>query len=673
MESTPPAAGSAGPDRRILADAVRVLSMDAVQKAASGHPGAPMGMADMVEVLWNDFLRHNPANPEWPNRDRFVLSNGHASMLLYAVLHLSGYDLPLAELRRFRQLRSKTPGHPEYGCAPGVETTTGPLGQGLANAVGMALAERALAARFNRPGHDIIDHYTYVTVGDGCLMEGVSHEAGSLAGSLGLGKLIAIYDSNRISIDGDVGGWFTEDVARRFGAYHWQVLPDVDGHDAAAVGAALAAARAEDRRPSLICCRTVIARGAPGKQGTAASHGAPLGEREVAAAREALGWPHPPFVIPDEIYAAWNAVERGRQLEAEWRQRFDRYAAAFPALAAEFQRRIAAALPDDWDAVSAAFIAETGKKEESIATRKASQNCLEAYAPLLPELIGGSADLSGSNLTTWSGSSVNTAARPHGNYLHYGVREFAMAAINNGIALHGGFIPYGGTFLMFSEYARNALRMAALMKQRNIFVFTHDSIGLGEDGPTHQAVEQAATLRLIPGMSVWRPGDATETAVAWRRAIEDQARPTCLLLSRQSLPFIRRAQEQIAAIERGGYALIDSNGPPRLIVIATGSELHLARAAVEQLADDGIRLVSMPSCDAFDRQDAAYRQQVLPPECKKRLAVEAGIPDYWRKYVGLEGKVLGVPDFGESAPAADVFEHFGITTAGIVEMIREYR
>ena len=663
MKNDPPA-------RRTLANAIRALSMDAVQKADSGHPGAPLGMADMAEVLWNDFLRHNPANPAWPDRDRFVLSNGHGSMLLYALLHLSGYDLPLAELKRFRQLHSKTPGHPEHGVAPGVETTTGPLGQGLANAVGMALAERTLAARFNRPGHAIVDHRTYAAVGDGCLMEGISHEAGSLAGTLGLGKLIVLYDSNRISIDGDVGGWFTEDVARRFRAYDWQVLAEVDGHDAATVSAAITEARADGERPSLICCRTVIAWGAPGKQGAAASHGAPLGEREVAAARKTLGWPHAPFVIPDEIYAAWSAVERGAAREAEWRQRFDRYAAEFPKEAAEFRRRIAAELPDEWGERSAAFIAATADNRKPMATRKASQQCLEAYAPLLPELIGGSADLSGSNLTTWSGSIVNSVTRPDGNYLHYGVREFAMAAINNGLALHGGFLPYGGTFLMFSEYARNALRMAALMRQRVIFIFTHDSIGLGEDGPTHQAVEQAATLRLIPGMSVWRPGDAAETAVAWRRAIEERQRPTCLLLSRQSLPCIPRAEAQRDAIDRGGYVLIDSKGPPELIVIATGSELAPARAAVEELADERIRLVSMPSCDLFDRQDAAYRRAVLPPECKKRLAVEAGIPDYWRKYVGLEGKVLGVPDFGESAPAADVFEHFGITAAGIAGVIR---
>ncbi|MGI9229826.1 MAG: transketolase [Gammaproteobacteria bacterium] len=661
------------PDRRKLANAIRALSMDAVQKANSGHPGAPMGMADIAEVLWNDFLKHNPDNPNWPDRDRFVMSNGHGSMLLYSLLHLSGYDLPMEELQRFRQLHSKTPGHPEFGCTAGVETTTGPLGQGLANAVGMALAERTLAAQFNQPEHDIVDHYTYVSVGDGCLMEGLSHEACSYAGTLGLGKLIAIYDSNRISIDGDIDGWFTEDVAQRFRAYNWQVIEDVDGHDVEAIHAAITKARGDTEHPSLICCHTLIAWGAPGKQGKASSHGAPLGEDEISRAREALGWSHKPFVIPDKIYAAWNAGKTGKKNEADWQKRFDRYTKAFPELAAEFQRRTAAALPENWDAVCDAFITETNGKQESIATRKASQNCLEAYAPILPELIGGSADLTGSNLTTWSGSSVNSATVPDGNYLHYGVREFAMAAINSGIALHGGFIPYGGTFLMFSEYARNALRMASLMKQRSLFILTHDSIGLGEDGPTHQAVEQAATLRLLPGMSVWRPGDATETAVAWRRAIENRHGPSCLLLSRQSLPFIAREAEQIAAIGKGGYVLIDSDGPPQLIVIATGSELGPAKAAVEALGDSSVRLVSMPSCDVFDQQDAAYREQVLPTACRKRIAVEAGIPDYWRKYVGLDGEVLGVPGFGESAPAAEVFEHFGITTEGIVKMIKSYR
>lgn len=658
------------PSRRELANAVRALSMDAVQQANSGHPGAPMGMADLAEVLWNDFLRHNPANPDWPDRDRFVLSNGHGSMLLYSMLHLSGYDLPVDELRRFRQLHSRTPGHPEVGHTPGVETTTGPLGQGFANAVGMAIAERMLAARFNRPGHDIIDHCTYVAVGDGCLMEGISHEAASLAGTLGLGKLIAIYDSNRISIDGDVGGWFTEDVAARFKAYGWRVIAGVDGHDADQVKKALRRARRADGRPTLIVCRTIIGWGAPNKQGSADCHGAPLGADEVARARAQLGWNQGPFEIPEEYYRGWDARPRGARAEKKWRRTWRSYAAAYPELAAEFERRMAAELPDGFDRAAAEFIASSAARGETMATRKASQNTLNAYGPMLPELIGGSADLTWSNLTHWSGSTPFRIG-DGGNYIYYGVREFAMAAINNGIALHGGLIPYGGTFLIFSDYARNALRMAALMGVRNIFVLTHDSIGLGEDGPTHQAVEQAASLRLIPNMSVWRPCDAVETAVAWKAAIGRRSGPTCLLLSRQNLKPMSRTQEQIDAIARGGYVLVDGGPSPEAVIIATGSEAGLAADAAAELARAGrrVRVVSMPSTDVFDSQPASYREQVLPPSCRRRIAVEAAIPDYWYKYVGLDGAVLGVPRFGASAPGPDVFRHFGLTVAGVVERV----
>ncbi len=649
--------------------------MDAVQRANSGHPGAPMGMADMAEVLWNDFLKHNPNNPAWVDRDRFVMSNGHGSMLLYAVLHLSGYDLSVQELKNFRQLHSKTPGHPEYGQTPGIETTTGPLGQGLANGVGMAIAERTLAAQFNRGDLDIVNHFTYVSVGDGCLMEGVSHEACSLAGTLGLGKLIVLYDGNAISIDGEVTGWFTENIPQRFASYQWHVIADVDGHDADAVKQAIHDARTITGKPSIICCNTIIGRGSPNKQGKAESHGAALGEEEVALVREAIDWPYPAFVIPEEIYAAWNALERGDALEAAWNEKFSRYERDHPELAREFRRRIQGQLPDSWQTVTTGHINASAKEAEMIATRKASQNALNAYGPALPELIGGSADLTGSNLTLWDGASVITASNKRGNYLYYGVREFAMAAINNGIALHKGFLPYGGTFLIFTEYARNALRMAALMRQRAIFILTHDSIGLGEDGPTHQAVEQAATLRLIPNMSVWRPCDGVETAVAWKMAIENQTQPTCLLLSRQGLPHIERSAEQIAHIRQGGYTLLGSEATPELIILATGSEVSIALGVAQRLNDAGrhIRVVSMPSTDAFDRQPDAYREEVLPSGCKKRIAIEAGVPDYWRKYVGLEGKILGVASFGVSAPAKDVYNHFAINHDGLLALIESYQ
>ena len=659
--------------RRQLANAIRALSMDAVQRANSGHPGAPMGMADIAEVLWNDFLRHNPANPGWVDRDRFVMSNGHGSMLLYSILHLTGYDLPIEELQNFRQLHSKTPGHPEYGYTPGIETTTGPLGQGLANAVGMAIAERVLAAQFNRGELDIVNHYTYASAGDGCLMEGISHEACSLAGTLGLGKLIVIYDSNGISIDGEVQGWFTEDVPKRFDAYRWHVIPNIDGHDPDAVGQAIREAQATNDKPSLLCCTTIIGQGSPNKQGKASSHGAPLGADEITLAREAIGWPWPEFEIPAEIYQGWDARQRGAQFENEWNEKFSAYAKQYPQDAAEFMRRIKGDLPENWQKTSQAYIETTRQKAETIASRKASQNALNAYGPALPELIGGSADLTGSNLTLRQDSSVISDSAAAGNYLYYGVREFAMAAINNGLALHGGFIPYGGTFLIFTEYARNALRMAALMKQRNIFVLTHDSIGLGEDGPTHQAVEQAATLRLIPNMSVWRPCDAVETAIAWKAALENRNRPTSLLLSRQSLPVLERTAEQVAAIERGAYILVEPEGEAEIIIIATGSEVAIAAEAAQQLNAGGqhVRVVSMPSTDAFDNQPQAYREQVLPPTCRRRIAVEAGIPDYWRKYVGLEGRILGVPTFGESAPGNAVFEHFGINTEGLIQLVQE--
>ncbi len=658
-------------ERRVLANAIRALSMDAVERAQSGHPGAPMGMADIAEVLWNDFMRHNPANPHWINRDRFVMSNGHGSMLLYSVLHLTGYDLGIDDLKQFRQLHSKTPGHPEYGYTPGIETTTGPLGQGLANAVGMALAERTLAATYNRPGYDIIDHFTYVSVGDGCLMEGISHEACSLAGTLGLGKLIALFDSNRISIDGDVDGWFRDDNAARFEAYGWHVIRDVDGHDPEQIRVALETARNTLDRPSFIVCTTEIGHGSPNKGGKASSHGAPLGSDEIELARKNLGWDYAPFEIPEHIYAAWNAREAGQAMEDEWNRAFDGYRAEFPAQTAELLRRVAGELPDDWTQQLQRIINDINSKGESVASRKASQIALNAIGPLLPELIGGSADLTGSNLTLRADSTVIDADNPAGNYLYYGVREFGMTAINNGLALHGGFIPYGGTFLMFSEYARNALRMAALMKVRNILVFTHDSVGLGEDGPTHQAVEQAATLRMMPNMSVWRPCDTVETVVAWRAAIERATGPTSLLLSRQTLPHIERTPDQIEAIARGGYVLADPDGEVNAVLIATGSEVALAMAVAQNLNAQGagIRVVSMPCTDVFDAQDEAWRDLVLPPACRKRIAVEAGVSDYWRKYVGLDGIALGIDTFGESAPANDVFEHFGFTEKILTEMI----
>ncbi|MBR0566367.1 transketolase [Azoarcus sp. L1K30] len=656
-----------------ITGAIRALAMDAVQKANSGHPGAPMGMAEIAEVLWRHHLKHNPCNPQWADRDRFVLSNGHGSMLIYALLHLTGYDLPIEELKRFRQLHSRTPGHPEYGYTPGVETTTGPLGQGITNAVGMALAEKVLAAEFNRPGHDIVDHRTYVFLGDGCLMEGISHEACSLAGTWGLGKLIAFYDDNNISIDGHVDGWFTDDTPKRFEAYGWQVIRDVQGHDAAAIDAAVRAAQANTKQPTLICCKTVIGAGAPNKQGGHDVHGAPLGAAEIEAARAHIGWNHAPFEIPAEVYAAWDGRVKGASAEAGWNERFAAYAAAYPEQAAEFRRRVIdKALPADWSAHVDSVIAKICDKAETIATRKASQNSIEAFAPKLPELIGGSADLAGSNLTLWSGAK-GVSRNSGGNYVYYGVREFGMAAIANGLSLHGGLIPYTATFLMFSEYARNALRMAALMKLRQVFVFTHDSIGLGEDGPTHQPVEQTATLRLIPNMDVWRPCDTTESAVAWACAIERKNGPSALCFSRQNLPFQARNAEQIANIRRGGYILAEAaGGKPQAVILATGSEVALAMAAQQSLLDNGIavRVVSMPSTNVFDRQDATYQAQVLPTGVP-RIAVEAGVTDGWRKYVGLEGAVIGIDSFGESAPAGELFKHFGITAEAVVGAVRQ--
>jgi transketolase len=656
--------------RRELANAIRALSMDAVQKAKSGHPGAPMGMADIAEVLWNDYLKHNPANPTWYDRDRFVLSNGHGSMLIYSLLHLSGYDMGIEDLKQFRQLHSRTPGHPEYGYAPGVETTTGPLGQGLTNAVGMAAAEKTLAAQFNRDGHTIVDHHTYVFLGDGCLMEGISHEACSLAGTMKLGKLIAFWDNNGISIDGHVEGWFTDDTPGRFEAYRWHVVRDVDGHDPDSIRKAIEEARSVTDKPSLICCKTVIGYGAPNLAGSHDCHGAPLGDDEIAATRDNIGWPYPPFVVPDEIYAGWNARDKGVRTEQEWNTRFAAYKKSHPDLAAEYERRMAGELPANWEASAAEFIAAVDKKAETIASRKASQNALNGYGPLLPELLGGSADLAGSNLTLWSGSrDINKGNG--GNYIYYGVREFGMSAITNGIALHGGFIPYGATFLMFSEYARNALRMAALMKVHSIFVYTHDSIGLGEDGPTHQAVEQIATLRMIPRMSVWRPCDAVESAVAWKAAVEHTGGPNCLIFSRQNLKHMNRTAEQIDAIRRGGYVLFDCEGKPEAVIIGTGSEIGLAMDAARALTEKGrrVRVVSLPSTDVFDAQDESYRESVLPATLTARVAVEAGVTDYWRKYVGLGGKVVGIDTFGESAPADQVYKHFGITAENVVKAV----
>ena len=655
---------------RDMANAIRALSMDAVQAANSGHPGMPMGMAEIAVALWGGgHLRHNPRNPAWADRDRFVLSNGHGSMLLYSLLHLTGYDMPIDELKRFRQMHSKTPGHPEFGCAAGIETTTGPLGQGLANAVGMALAERVLAAEFNRPWFEIVNHHTYAFVGDGCLMEGISHEACSLAGTLGLGKLIVFYDDNGISIDGHVEGWFTDDTPKRFEAYGWHVVRSVDGHDVAAVDAAIREAKGVADRPTLICCKTVIGKGSPNKAGSHDSHGAPLGDKEITATREAIGWSHPPFVIPETVYAAWDAKKQGATGESAWNEKFAKYAEKYPELAAEFTRRMAGKLPTTWAADAKALIAKVDEKGETIATRKASQNSIELLGKLLPEFVGGSADLAGSNLTLWSGSRAVGKA-DGGNYVHYGVREFGMAAIMNGLALHGGVMPYGGTFLVFSDYARNALRVAALMKIRSIFVFTHDSIGLGEDGPTHQPVEHVASLRLMPNMDVWRPGDSVETMVAWVAAIERADGPTSLVLSRQNLPYVKRDAATLDAVRRGGYVISDAAGA-KAVIIATGSEVGLALATQKKLAEEGIavRVVSMPSAEAFERQDAAYRASVLPRGLP-RVAVEAGVSDYWRKYVGLEGAVVGIDRFGESAPAGELFKHFGFTPENVAKAVK---
>ncbi|PDO87436.1 transketolase [Kosakonia pseudosacchari] len=653
--------------RRELANAIRALSMDAVQKANSGHPGAPMGMADIAEVLWNDFLRHNPADPTWYDRDRFILSNGHASMLLYSLLHLSGYDLPLEELKNFRQLHSKTPGHPEIGYTPGVETTTGPLGQGLANAVGLAIAERTLAAQFNRPGHDIVDHYTYVFMGDGCLMEGISHEVCSLAGTLGLGKLIGFYDHNGISIDGETEGWFTDDTAKRFEAYNWHVIGDIDGHSPEAVKKAIEEAQSVKDKPSLIICRTVIGFGSPNKAGKEESHGAALGEEEVALTRQKLGWKYPAFEIPKEIYQAWDARERGAKKQQEWNEKFSAWAREYPDLAAEFTRRMSGELPESWEKTTTDWINKLQANPAKIATRKASQNTLNSYGPILPELLGGSADLAPSNLTIWSGST-SLKEDLAGNYIHYGVREFGMTAIANGIAHHGGFVPYTATFLMFVEYARNAARMAALMKARQIMVYTHDSIGLGEDGPTHQAVEQLASLRLTPNFSTWRPCDQVEAAVGWKLAIERHHGPTALILSRQNLTQMERTPEQVQAISRGGYILKYCDGKPDVILIATGSEMEITVNAAEQLTNEGhkVRVVSLPSTDIFDAQDEAWRESVLPSEVSARVAVEAGIADYWYKYVGLKGAIVGMTGYGESAPAEKLFPYFGFTVENVV-------
>ncbi|ENQ8747282.1 transketolase [Vibrio parahaemolyticus] len=659
-------------DRKYLANAIRALSMDGVQQANSGHPGAPMGMADIAEVLWRSHLNHNPSNPEWADRDRFVLSNGHGSMLIYSLLHLSGYELSIDDLKNFRQLHSKTPGHPEYGYAPGIETTTGPLGQGITNAVGMAMAEKALAAQFNKEGHDIVDHFTYVFMGDGCLMEGISHEACSLAGTLGLGKLIAFWDDNGISIDGHVEGWFSDDTPKRFEAYGWHVIPAVDGHDADAINAAIEAAKA-DPRPTLICTKTIIGFGSPNKSGSHDCHGAPLGAEEIAATRKELGWEHGPFEIPQEVYAEWSAKETGAAKEAAWNEKFAAYEAAYPELAAEFKRRVNGELPAEWEEKASQIIADLQANPANIASRKASQNALEAFGALLPEFMGGSADLAPSNLTMWSGSKSLEANDFSGNYIHYGVREFGMTAIMNGIALHGGFVPYGATFLMFMEYARNAMRMAALMKIQNIQVYTHDSIGLGEDGPTHQPVEQIASLRLTPNMSTWRPCDQVESAVAWKLAIERKDAPTALIFSRQNLAQQPRSAEQVADIAKGAYILKDSDGKPELILIATGSEVELAVKAAEQLTAEGkkVRVVSMPSTDAFDKQDAAYREAVLPSDVTARIAIEAGIADFWYKYVGFDGRIIGMTTFGESAPADQLFEMFGFTVENVVNTAKE--
>ena len=656
--------------RTDLANAIRALTMDAVERAKSGHPGAPMGMAEIAEVLWNHHLRHNPANPKWPDRDRFVLSNGHGSMLLYALLHLTGYDLSMEDIKQFRQLHSKTPGHPEYGYTPGVETTTGPLGQGISNAVGMALAEKILAHQFNKPGHEIVNHYTYVFMGDGCMMEGISHEACALAGTWKLNKLIVFWDDNGISIDGHVEHWFNEDVCKRFEAYGWNVIPNVDGHDFEAIEAAIQKAKQSTDKPTLIQCKTIIGKGSPNKAGTHDVHGAALGHEEVEATRKHMGWNYPPFVIPQDVYEGWDARTKGEGLEKLWNNKFAEYEKAYPAEAAEFKRRMAGELPANWAEHVKNAIAAVNAKAETVATRKASQIAINALAPILPEFVGGSADLTGSNLTNWTGCHPIRHGNP-GNYISYGVREFGMAAIMNGMALHGGILPFGGTFLMFSEYSRNALRMAALMKQRVIHVFTHDSIGLGEDGPTHQPIEQIATLRLMPNMAVWRPCDTVETMVAWAKAVEKRDGPTSLILSRQNLPFIKRSDEQIALIERGGYVLSDCEGTPKVVLIATGSEVDLALKSQEALKAEGIpaRVVSMPSTDAFDRQDPAYKNSVLPKGVK-RVAIEAGSTDGWWKYVGCDGAVIGINRFGESAPANVLFKEFGFTVENVVATVK---
>lgn len=657
--------------RHELANAIRFLAMDAVQKANSGHPGMPMGMADIAQVLWQDFFNHNPNNPQWLNRDRFILSNGHGSMLLYALLHLTGYDLSIDDLKAFRQLHSKTPGHPEYGYTAGVETTTGPLGQGISNAIGMALAEAILAAEFNRPQFPIIDHYTYVFLGDGCLMEGISHEVCSLAGTLQLGKLIAFWDDNGISIDGEVEGWFTDNTPERFRAYGWHVVAQVDGHNPEAVKQAIIEARSVTNKPSLICCKTQIGFGSPNLAGSHETHGSALGDPEIAATRQALNWSFAPFEISPEYYTAWNAQAQGEKLEKQWQTLFNNYQKQYPDLANELLRRMQGKLPANWATMTEEYIKATQAKAEKVATRKASQNCLNTFGPILPELLGGSADLTGSNLTMWSDSKPITGTDYQGNYIYYGVREFGMSAMMNGIALYGGFIPYGGTFLTFSDYARNAVRMAALMKQRVIFVYTHDSIGLGEDGPTHQPVEHLAMLRMTPNLAVWRPCDATETAVAWQLAIENQHQPTCLALSRQALSPQQRNPQALANIRRGAYILHDSVNEPEVIIIATGSEVELAMAVAKQLTEYQIRVVSMPACNVFDAQDLTYREQVLPSHIKRRVAVEAAIKDFWYKYVGLEGKIVGLDRFGESAPATKVYEYLDITTEKIIAAVQE--
>ncbi len=658
--------------RRELANAIRVLSMDAVQKANSGHPGMPMGMADIAEVLWNDFLQHNPSNPHWVNRDRFILSNGHGCMLLYSLLHLTGYALTIDDIKQFRQLHSKTPGHPEFGETPGVETTTGPLGQGLANAVGMAIAEKHMAQQFNREGYPLIDHFTYVFVGDGCLMEGISHEVCSLAGTLGLGKLIVFYDDNDVSIDGDVSGWFTDNTPLRFESYGWHVVPKIDGHDSDAVRKAILEAQKVTDKPSIICCKTVIGYGAPTLAGTAETHGAALGETEVAATRKNIGWSHPPFVIPAEIYQGWDAHAKGDKREQAWNALFTAYQKAYPNEAHELLRRLEKRLPDSWLATAGALIDEMNQKKETMATRKASQACLNHFSKILPELMGGSADLTGSNLTNWKGVQPFSKETPQGQYIYYGVREFGMSAIMNGIALYGGLIPFGGTFLTFSDYARNAVRLAALMRQRVIFVYTHDSIGLGEDGPTHQAIEHAASLRMIPQLSLWRPSDTVESAVAWQKSIEHQG-PTCLLFTRQNVPYIERAPAQLANIARGGYVLIDCKGVPEMIMIATGSEVSLAVTAAKQLSEEGVqvRVVSMPSTDVFLAQDAAYREEVLPKNISARIAIEAGVSMPWYQFVGYQGRVIGIDRFGASAPAKDVYNDCGLTVERILVVTKE--